>query len=666
MKPDFRYKLGSKIVGILILYFVVAFLAIGMTLHVSTQLSGGGAAINDAGSQRMRTYRLAYLVTQPTRSTSERAAMRVGIQAEITQFEQVLVELEQGNPSRPLFLPREPPVAERMAALRYRWDSAVKPMVLQIADAPEDARRDATRHDFLPMIDGFVGGINELVSLIELSNSRHTALLRSLQIGLIVLALMGTVILILWFHMMVLRPVARLHEGIKRMAAADFNVRLPVERSDEFGELAEGFNRMRTQLQALYGTLEERVVEKTRSIEERTRSLADKNKELGTLYEISAFLNESAAVEELCRGFLRRVLANVGLTAGAVRLIDADSNEIRMLVHEGVSEDFSLREAALCSGECLCGSVAQRGVPLHWDLAESSPKPLRLDCRAEGFRGVAVFTIRHQRQVIGIFNLYSAEARIYSERETLLLETLGQHLGLAIESLRLVAREKEMAVSEERNLLAQELHDSIAQSLAFLNIQAQMLGDALGRADIGDAESSLGLMREGIQESYQHVRELLLHFRTRMHQPNLAEALRSTLEKFADQTGVATECRVGESGASLPPESELQALHIVQEALSNVRKHSQAAKVRVELSRRSDARSVTVTVSDDGVGFDWQSESIGTDHVGLRIMRERAQQIGARFDIRSAPGEGTEVRLEVPMTTERPLRRRDDNTYLAG
>ena len=110
-------------------------------------------------------------------------------------------------------------------------------------------------------------------------------------------------------------------------------------------------------------------------------------------------------------------------------------------------------------------------------------------CQREGYKTVSIFAIRFKGEVIGIFNLYFRDQRIVTRSERHMLEALGRHLGVAIENQRLISRIREMAVSEERNLLAQELHDSIAQSLAFLNIEAQMLADALKRADTDEARS---------------------------------------------------------------------------------------------------------------------------------------------------------------------------------
>jgi two-component system nitrate/nitrite sensor histidine kinase NarX len=221
---------------------------------------------------------------------------------------------------------------------------------------------------------------------------------------------------------------------------------------------------------------------------------------------------------------------------------------------------------------------------------------------------------------------------------------VGQHLGVAIENQRLIAREKEMAVSEERNLLAQELHDSIAQSLAFLNIQIQLLRNDLQKGEVTTALQGLEQIREGVQESYDDVRELLVHFRTRVGNADLETAVRSALEKFEGQTGIRACFSHRGSVPSLSPEHVLQAMHIVQESLSNVRKHAKASRVDVELACDGECM---LQISDNGVGFD-SGRNAGDTHVGLSIMRERAHRIGAELVLESGPGRGTRVRLALP------------------
>jgi len=477
-----RLKIRDKIIGLLVFYFLVALVAIGSTLLVSWRLEGGAAAINDAGRERMRSYRIAYLLEQQVKQP--KTQLRDDIEQEIVLFETTLSELELGNPQRPLSLPKDVDVKTQMTQLRQTWQNSIHPHITQILNTASIAEQEALLIQYRPMLERFVSGINELVSMVERSNAHATSLLRFLQIALVSLALVGTMLLVYLFSHMVVLPVTRLREGIQRMAQADFDVRLPVTSQDELGELASGFNRMADQLQDIYATLEQRVEEKTRSIEA-------KNKELAAL-------------------------------------------------------------------------------------------------------------------------------------------------------------DKEMAVSEERNLLAQELHDSIAQSLAFLNIQVQLLQEDLQKDHIAEAMKGLAQIREGVQESYDDVRELLVHFRTRIGSTDLQTAIRSALEKFEGQTGIKTAFKISGNAPELQPEHVLQVMHIVQESLSNVRKHAHASQVDVELGC---AQRCTIDIRDNGVGFD-VAQDAGDSHVGLHIMRERSHRIGAELFFDSELKKGTHIGLILPVTAQ--------------
>lgn len=166
----------------------------------------------------------------------------------------------------------------------------------------------------------------------------------------------------------------------------------------------------------------------------------------------------------------------------------------------------------------------------------------------------------------------------------------------------------------------------------------------LQEREIPAALQGLEQIREGIQESYDDVRELLVHFRTRVGSADLETAVRSALEKFEGQTGIHTSLSYHGTVSEFPPEQVLQAMHIVQESLSNVRKHARASCVDVELV--CDGKC-TLRIRDDGVGFD-SARDAGDTHVGLSIMRERAYRIGAELTLKSAPGQGTLVCLAMP------------------
>lgn len=633
-------KLSRKIIGMLVVFFLVAATAIGLTLLISWQLEGVAAAINDAGSQRMRTYRMGHLMARDLEAKAPAATSMRALGEELARFDKVLLDLQQGDPQRPLSPPRNAEVQDRLQSVDQVWRETVRPLVVgYLGGARADRERAFDRFD--AELEGFVSKINELALSMERTYASHTNLLRTVQAALVALAIIGTAVLIHYFSRLVIQPVADLNAGMQRMTSDDLAVRLPVSTDDELGNLAQGFNQMAEHLQDAYATLEQRV-------EAETRRLAQRNHELSILYSAATFLSEPAPVQQLSEGFLNQIMNALGADAGAVRMYEAQSDKLCLITSEGLSEDFLDREAEMNCGDCLCGEVFQTGVSAAFATV-APPEGMKLrTCIREGFATATAFSILYDKQKLGVYNLYFRRPQALSDQEIHLLETLGHHLGVAIENQRLKSREKELAISEERNLLAQELHDSIAQGLAFLNIQVQLLQDSLRKGKTEEAMQTAGQLREGVQESYDDVRELLVHFRTRVHQSDLDTAIQSTLEKFEGQTGIATEFeRIG-AGAAQMPTDEIQIMHIVQESLSNIRKHARASRVRV-VARREIGR-IRIEIEDDGVGFDPETcpNCLSDRHVGLKIMRERAHRIGGECRVASQPGNGSRVTLTLP------------------
>lgn len=638
-------RLSQKIVGILVVFFLLTTVAIGMTLYISWALEGVAAAINDAGSLRMRSYRVGNLMARGLGAEIPLA----GVSEEIKGFDRILSDLKQGDQVRPLSPPRSQEVLSELQTVEQAWVEKMRPLLIdyQTGDVFQ-GRAVLTRFNL--ELESFVSRINQLVGAMERSYTRDTNLLRTFQLALVLLATLGTAILIRFFVGLVIKPVNVLHSGMSRMTSNDLSVRLPVHSNDELGGLAHGFNQMAEHLQRAYSTLEERVAAET-------HSLAQRNHELRILYEVTSFLSEPLSQAVLCEGFLERIKSALGADGGAVRLYMEDSQKLTLVTHDGLSEAFIAREKELNCGECLCGEVIQSGAPAVFDTV-NPPKGMKLgSCIREGFATATAFSILHGKRRLGVYNLYFLNSHPVSAQEKSLLETIGQHLGVAIENQRLRSREKELAVFEERNLLAQELHDSIAQGLAFLNIQVQLLQDSLRKNRMDEAMQTAGQLREGVQESYDHVRELLVHFRTRPLRTDLDTAIANALQKFEQQTGVVTELLVIGGGTPLSPDDSVQIMHIIQEALSNARKHASATLLSVSVYRQFG--EIEIEIKDNGVGFDPVNEpKVMSDwHVGLKIMRERADRIGGECRITSKAGDGTRVKLKLPANRKEAIQK---------
>ena len=612
-------SLSTKLIRIGAALLVLALASISLTLWVTRQLEGGAAAVNEAGRMRMQAWRLTSAV-QAQRPPAE-------LQTLVQQFDQSLSLLREGDASRPLFVPWDEDVRREFTAVERLWQTqrALWNTPLQ----PDDPV-------LLRSADEFVQAIDRLVLAIEHQLSGFTALLNLFQFAMMVLALAGAVVMLYTGYLYVISPLSQLRRGLEQIEGGQFNARIEVDTQDEFGLVASGFNRMAATLQSLYGSLEAKVQAKTQRIEaQRAR--------LEALYEVSAFLAKANTIEELSKGFSQRVRAVMKADAVAVRWSDEANQRYLMLASDCFPQDMQAEERSLIAGACACGSLQPdartRVIPIHSHEAA----PMR-HCARAGYQNLVSVPVRLQQRLIGEVDLFFRSDVQLSADETELLDALASHLASALEGLRAAALEREAAVGEERALLARELHDSIAQSLAFLKIQAQLLRNAVNRQQTDKVQSTLDELDAGLKESINDVRELLVHFRTRTNTGDIDSALQETLQKFQHQTGLPTRLHVDGEGLPLPADVQVQVLHVVQEALSNVRKHAGASHVSLDVHKGSQWRFV---VRDNGSGFD-TAQRHGETHVGTKIMRERAERIGATVLIESLTGQGTSVTLTLP------------------
>jgi two-component system, NarL family, nitrate/nitrite sensor histidine kinase NarX len=614
------WSLSAKLGAIGSAWLLVAFASIGLTLWVTWQLEGGAAAVNEAGRMRMQTWRLA--------QTLARADARQ-IAGLVAQFDQSVSVLRTGDPARPLFVPHDDESQQTFAAVQRDWSMLKATWSVSPGPGADQAARQA---------DAFAMRIDTFVSAIEHHLSRLTAILNAVQFAMVALTIGSAIVLLYSAYLFIFNPLSRLQAGLSRVEAGDLGARVDPGANDEFGALAAGFNRMAGTLQGLYQNLEAKVQEKTEHLEAQRARLA-------ALYESAAFVAHAESLEALAQGIARQVRQVARADASAVRWSDEANRKYLLLASDCLPQSVIDEELCIPTGDCLCGQP-QGGATTRVITIQPEDSASRLvRCAREGFQSVVSVPVTLHERMVGELNLFYREPRPLADDDRALLETIASHLAGAIEGLRAAALQRETAVAEERGFIARELHDSIAQSLAFLKIQLGLLRSEFKSADTARIEKTLGELDAGVHESLGDVRELLVHFRTRTNSEDIAPALKTTLRKFEHQTGLATHLDIEGDGMPLPADVQVQVLHVVQEALSNVRKHAQAREVWVEVQQTPQWR---VEVRDDGCGFDPDGAGPDETHVGLRIMRERAQNIGATVEVASVPGSGTCVVLKLP------------------
>ena len=620
--PAWKNRLSTRIVISSVVALSLVLSMVGWTLWLSWQLAGTAAAINETGSLRMRANRVGLNLLRHDE------AAQAQVVVDLREQGRILAHFAGDLPGRPLFLSTDAPLRQQFHAVTTRWD--------ELADLAHEALVEGDSTAYLAQLPGFVAEADRLVHVLEVGNASKTTRLRILQSVLIVMACLGTMAMIFLLYRWIIRPVQTLQGGIQRMAARDFSVRVPVNNTDELGVLAQGFNRMADELQSLYEDLGEHVRQKTAELERQ-------NRQLSALYGMTAFLNKPNDIEALCRGFLQRVMDEFHAAAGSIRVLDPSGERLHIVVSLGFSSALQESEHCMRTDACFCGEATQRGTVIIRDFRKL-PRPEEIGCMRDGFQAVSVFQIVTPEATLGTFSLHFRERTTMSPRELQLLEMLGQHLGAALDNQRLSIKARQLAVAEERNLVAQGLHDSLAQGLNFLNLQTQMLGSAVQQRRWDEVEEIVPLLKTGVSESYQDVRELLQNFRTRLGEESLRKAVDDTIGRFRRQTGLNVELHLDDrDGAPLHPDQQLQVLFILQEALSNVRKHAYASKVTVRIDNHRD---FGMSIRDDGEGYDPKEVAERSEtHVGLSIMRERAARLGGQLQICSAPGQGTEVSL---------------------
>jgi signal transduction histidine kinase len=236
-------------------------------------------------------------------------------------------------------------------------------------------------------------------------------------------------------------------------------------------------------------------------------------------------------------------------------------------------------------------------------------------------------------------------------RLLLLHDVTGQKQAQAQQAQMLKAQ----ATLQERMQLARELHDSLGQVFAFVNAQGQTVRRLLSRGELATADEYVGRLVDVAREADADIRESILGLRVSLSEPGFFPALSMYLAHYEKSYGIHTELGMPETSldGGFEPLVEVQLLRILQEALTNVRKHAHAERVRIAFDRQDGW--MLVTVQDDGLGFDPQGHSdVSEGHVGLSVMRERAEELGGSLSLLSEPGQGTRVVVKVPVKGNGP------------
>lgn len=373
------------------------------------------------------------------------------------------------------------------------------------------------------------------------------------------------------------------------------------------------------------------------------------------LQEASSSGASDVDLELLLERFLVSIAALAGAQAGAVRVLTDDGMHMRLVAQQGLPPHVLAAERLVDRGCGMCG-VAVGADVLGWvdDLHS---------CGQQGgghyfggqCKGVLAISLMHADQVLGIYNLFfESRVEIPAATQTI-LRLIGQLLGLSLHHARIERERLRVTVLKERQEMVNEVHDSIAQTVAYARMRLPLLNDAMLAHDDPKAIQYFSDVKQAVGEVHHNLREVMTYFRTRMDPLGLLHALQGIADGYFARTGIALEIRNTVRQLNLSDAQEVQVFYIVQESLANIAKHSMARHAAVAISKTPEG--LEFVIEDDGLGMSAPGVSTivtsakglaASNHFGLEIMQSRAARLGASLEVGDNAGGGTRVRLLLP------------------
>ena len=435
-------------------------------------------------------------------------------------------------------------------------------------------------------------------------------------------------------------PIQKLIRAAEQVTAGQFKQRIEVKTGDEIETLADQFNLMSAELDDSYSSLEKKV--------------ADRTRELATLNAIAARVSSSLNLNEIMADALERLMELTGMEHGIAYLIaggeggaantgtDPAEAYLHVMAFRGLPPTYANLGDRLPLTQSAAGVAGRRGEPVIWSLVElPTESALKERLVTLGVEQVIAIPLIAKGRMVGSLNLSTNHSRIYPPEQIALLKTIGQQIGVAVENAHLYEQAKQTAIAAERSRLARELHDAVTQTLFSANLIADVL-PRIWRRNPEEGLQNLEELRQLTRGALAEMRTLLLEMRPEsLQRADLKSLLTQLADAFIGRVRVPVSLDI-QGDCELTHEVKLAFYRVAQEALNNIAKHSGARQV--ELRFECQPGQLNLRIKDDGLGFD--PGGITPGHLGIAIMRERANSIGASLMIESQVGQGATIEME--------------------
>ncbi len=438
---------------------------------------------------------------------------------------------------------------------------------------------------------------------------------------------------------------------------------------DTSGESQEGYvDIIASPLRDSRGNITE-VVELMRDVSDAKRleqQIKEAHQHLLALNAIASTVSQSLDLDTILNSALDKVLELMKGDTGGILLLDEESQTLSYRVYRGLSEEFVKGIAGLKLGEGIAGKAAQLGEPIYVDDISEDSRLTRSVVIKEGLRAFASVPLQSKNKVLGVMNISSHSTRQFTPEDIQLLNSIGNQIAVAIDNARLyneVQRKEEIrgellnliisTQEEERKRIARELHDETSQALTSLAVNLEAI-IAILPSDADEAKTKLRGIQSLAVNTLDEIHKVIYELRpTLLDDLGLVAAVKWHAENYLEAAGVKVHLETAGSERRLPAQIETALFRIIQEATTNIVRHADAESTSISLE--FNETSIAIHIEDDGKGFDLNEVMRSRDGergLGLLSMEERAQLLGGVLSIKSRPGFGTQIAVEIPIEQE--------------
>ncbi len=583
MNNKMKFSIVTRIGVALALIVALALGTMIISYWISERADSDALAINIAGSLRMQTYKVVMLSATPADPAFNRAKQKIFETWRHPVFKRL--NSQQNH------------MSDTFEQGKAAWE-IIDQKILKV-DVDQRFALATSQVDLL----------DDLVNQIQRDAEYKVRLLRAVQVIALFTTVLLAAIVLHWLRNRVEQPLSELTRAAHRIGQGDFTTRLVQQQPDELGVLATTLNKMSDAIASMYGNLQKRV-------DSQTAALQNTNIKLQFLYDMVRNLT----IETVDKSKLDDIVENLQ------RVVTIDDIELCLITENGSrpylqilpSDQQEPCEKSSCHD---CVTANEQG-----------------ECGEDGY--VYRYAVQRDNHYYGVLVVRTGTSTVLLDWQQQLLSTVADHIAIAMGLKSEHEQTRRIALMQERTVIARELHDSLAQALSYLKIQVSRLNKAIPKHDDAMMLDITAELKQGLDNAYRQLRELLTTFRLKVEGGGLAQAIDQAIQALTSQSGLQFRVDYQLINVPLSPHEEIHLLQIIREASQNAVHHSKGTEVIIRLVQNID-QSIELAVEDNGVGIPESAEKL--NHYGLAIMQERSRQLFGVLNIARRMQGGTGV-----------------------